>query len=785
MAEPVSGADFLPPFANSANKKLHFEIKDAEKRISMVDVEQDANAERVRVMEEHLKNVQMELLNTQRLVDAKNKEIETEDHLKQLAERETGRVKSDIVKLTKRATELQDQLNIVQNAIFRGNEKMDQFKLLMNWNQEEIEQWALAARQKEDDNLALQKYMRADELKLKELNLQIEKLAKEVQTKKRELESEVTETQAAQIELDKTAEDFRQLHHERQELVTQWEEAINAMQKRDEAIRVAGEHYADGKMELKKRQDVLTEKSNFLETMKANNREEESKIQVQERNLAKMRLQLVGDQQALVTFQDEVEVVKNTLAKVATDLAGKRAEVVLLRQELEDKKRRLEKGQKSLTYTKQRLEGEISAASSLEQRSKEVDEMHRAEELRLKAVEKELNELKENMFKQSQELFKLRQEEANLIAEISGAQTANKNLQLKIHRLDQETLKQQELIYNAEFQIQQLERKVARAGGERTDEEKKALNARIAELQKQLDEQSAQYTMLVQQSKRLADELRAARRKVAEQARDRSTLQEKIADLNLQNETLGRKLKQTIRSKEDVMVQHDVLKLDVKRLREQLALRADEVYGLENRKFQLQQSMEQREKEVRILLDQLKMELRLAEDERHRCQMELNEKSMRVDKLEKKYEIMLSRIPQEEGEGERTQAYYVIKAAQEREELQREGDELDGKIRKLEREVKALQSTLDKLVVANTDYRTSFQRAGTSDESFTEKQQLEEQYDKVVRTAKYRRRFRTLRERRVDSASVSLKQMLAVPSLNARLLSRWRRGIVHHAHFSG
>jgi hypothetical protein len=35
-----------------------------------------------------------------------------------------------------------------QNQIYKNNEKLDQFKMLMNWNQEELEQWALAERQK-------------------------------------------------------------------------------------------------------------------------------------------------------------------------------------------------------------------------------------------------------------------------------------------------------------------------------------------------------------------------------------------------------------------------------------------------------------------------------------------------------------------------------------------------------------------------------------------------------------------------------------------------------------
>ncbi len=60
---------------------------------------------------------------------------------------------------------------------------MDKLKLEMNWNQEELEQWVLAARQKEEDSLTMEKYRRADEAKIKELNLQIEKLTVEVTRK--------------------------------------------------------------------------------------------------------------------------------------------------------------------------------------------------------------------------------------------------------------------------------------------------------------------------------------------------------------------------------------------------------------------------------------------------------------------------------------------------------------------------------------------------------------------------------------------------------------------------
>ena len=50
-------------------------------------------------------------------------------------------------------------------------------------------------------------------------------------------------------------------------------------------------------------------------------------------------------------------------------------------------------------------------------------------------------------------------------------------------------------------------------------------------------------------------------------------------------------------TQEKTLVQHDCKKLEIKKLRDTVNVEADRVYGLENRKYQLEMSMEEREKE--------------------------------------------------------------------------------------------------------------------------------------------------------------------------------------------
>lgn len=138
---------------------------------------------------------------------------------------------------------------------------------------------------------------------------------------------------------------------------------------------------------------------------------------------------------------------------------------------LEEKMERLEAAKKKYLATKDRLDRETKAQERLESANKTAEGEYKESENMMTEVERELTGQKEILFKESQKLFKLRAEQAGLIGEISSTLSASRNLQANINKLKVEQDRQQELLYNADFSIQQMERKVARLQGERSQEE--------------------------------------------------------------------------------------------------------------------------------------------------------------------------------------------------------------------------------------------------------------------------------------------------------------------------
>ena len=131
-------------------------------------------------------------------------------------------------------------------------------------------------------------------------------------------------------------------------------------------------------------------------------------------------------------------------------------------------------------------------------------------------------------------------------------------------------------------------------------------------------------------------------------------------------------------------------------------------------------------------------QLKIIQDDIHRLTLELSEKQLKITKLNAKYDVLAGKMKSaDEPEGmdsDKSQAYYVIKAAQEREELQREGDALDSEISKAEKEVAALQATMAKIMEKNVAYRNSFKSVDEREVTGvmeTLKQQLDIAFDRM------------------------------------------------------
>eukprot|EP00760_Papus_ankaliazontas_P035506 PhM_4_TR7840/c0_g1_i1/m.62809 len=714
--DPIAG--LLPEhLLNAKNKELTEKFRVLETQLETVNRSAEEHKDKLKLMVEHLANVKNEITNTQALYEGKRRELETEDHMTQVADREVGRITQELARMGKQQTELQDGIDNLQNSIFQGNLRMDEFKAAMNFNQEELEQWDIARRQKEDDAHSLQGYTKNDDIKLKELNLQIEKLSHQVQSKRYDLEHEVTLTQAAQIELHKAAEDYKQLHRERQDLLNQWDEAVKAMHRRDEAIQQAKERYSEGKQWQQKRTDQLKSRAKFHALELQNNKDAEHRIQKEERVLTQYRGQFTKFNSALQELKDEMEVIKNTLSKAVTTMNMLNAEKHSLTEQLETRQSQLARLQAQHDKMQDKFSKEMASTKELETQDKLVSELLDQTEQSMKALDKEMTQLKEKQYQTSQELFNVRRQQATFLAEISGAQAQNNNMLAKINQLDQEGFKQQELLYNIEFQVQQMERKVNRAKGERTEEEKRELQLKIEKLQEMLDELVKQYKVLELQVKRVNDEVRQSHHRHTALEKLKHECHERVLELALQNESSTIELNSVTKQKEEALVHSDVLLLQVKRLQKRLANRSEELAGLANRNQQLEMTVTERMMEIGVHHEMIKMEARLAEEERRKVASELKEREAQVKHLKNRYVVLIGRIQRDDGEsGEISHAQYIVNTAKEREFLQQRGDKLDEEIKKIEREGRKLERTMAMLKGANVKYKHMFVKVGDDDD---------------------------------------------------------------------
>ena len=692
----LSTADELPHFADEESIALHNEIKLLEQRWDKASRLAKSHKERTDIINDHLHSVRQEIDHTNSLVAAKKDEIDTEEHLASLSEREVGQFYRDCSKLNDNITTKQKSIKRTRSEITVAEDELEKLRTDLNWNQEELEQWAKAATKKDEENQAIQKYTLVDDLKIKELAMVIEDLTKLSVEKKSMLENEVTETQSSQTELDKLAERFKTRHDERKQLIQQWKYTIESMNNRDAAINAVATQYADVAQEETDYRESVKENREQYKSLQHEHDDSEKAIINKERSLRTKRQELSTLQSKQRSLADEINSLKSENAMLTNNIESRQTEKKRALDGLEQAQDNAQVVTSQLAKIKQDLANEKDGAISNEREVEEIETLLTAREKELQQAEKQMIGLKQKMYKDSQKLAALQQQEASLIVEVKGTQANIKNFVSKINELELKRDRQSEILDAATVQLEQVEAKVARGLGVRSNEEQVQLKSRIEDLEKELDLEKQKKTELLQQQRKLNAELRSWNRKHDNAQLKYNETAQKIDSIGLEIFACEVSLKEIVSRKEETMVSRDVLLLDVRRKRDSLRDLLEELCSIEAKRKESKSSIQEKKDEAIEVNDAKRCELRTSKDDHHKTAMDLGKMKLELKRL-----VGRAKSPSEDSKEYESPELKLILAAQRREELQEEGDRLDEAIVKKEKEIRKMRQTLEQLKEMN------------------------------------------------------------------------------------
>ncbi|KAM6918279.1 coiled-coil domain-containing protein 39 [Xenentodon cancila] len=733
------GEGLAVPRFNATNRALLEEIRKKETELVQLNNKSERNKDEKQLVDASLKNAQQELENIEAVLKAKQREIELEKHLTALAERESSRLNQQIAKFENEIRSSEARKDMIRERLFQTTEKLERFRNQMNWDQQNMGAFLEESAKKDEDTMTIIKYSQQDEKKIKALTLTVEKLTLEASQKRKALDKELTETMSAQVALDKTAENLQQAHLETQQLTDQLENTVKQMKQQDAEMQQCSLQLAQGNQDIREKNATVLEMKQLLDAQKNNNKEYQGKITGAKRQVARLQQDLKETENNCMRLQDELYGCKYMLDSTNSNVKSLTAHKFKMKKLIEDNDDKLKEAKNYNAALEEKLKTVTQTALTEEERAAHMEHMLKEEEQSIKELEIQLRGCMEELRHQKEHLQELKTEEKDAIAKISRSKSVITSLQSQRRKLEKEITKQQMITNRQDTKICALKRKLAQLQDDTSSPEKQMLVTKIAELCKDLEEKKKTARMLTNALKKCEEDAHNMSKRKEETEARKNDLNDKVERLKIFINTSEKELKKVKLRKQDKMVKHKIVKLEVKRLRDLLYNKADCMLSLEKRKLELQKTMKERDHEIKIYIDMIGKQLKISEKERKRLNAELSEALTKIDFMKKRFEdLALSVAP--EVDQEKAQAYYITRAALEKEELQQKGDDLDAKLRKMELETRAFQNTVQLFKDSNSAYHESLSAVNKSSPEYKEKLKLEEQLKATQETLKFKRR---------------------------------------------
>nr|XP_022910929.1 coiled-coil domain-containing protein 39-like [Onthophagus taurus] len=701
---------FHVPIANAENQALEEEVKRLTDRKAKAKINFDDATAKCESMDKHLKYIKQESEQNQKLMTAYTQQIASERQRLIESKSQQERINQEMRQINKHIEDIEHRQSGKRADLAKTLAKIDKLKSETIWDVEALKAWEESLKKRDDDVDMLKKFSQEDTRRINELDTKRQLLEVEVCQKRDTVERMVAEVRNYEQMQDRTNKLFKQLEEERKALVIQWQDAVKNLRQRDEEIAKMNDDIMLTQAIIDERDAELRDEEKFLLNEKANNRKLE--IEIEELNIfnSRLRLQLNEVTQSILTLGNDITTIKRTLASTALKLDQERQLVKEQEKTLATNEAKINGAAVINEELNNKLAEVLSKTLSSTERTKSLNDMIKVDEMMTKNLTTDIEKMLGIVYRSQIALEDLKEFAKRFDIEITGINVAKKKMQKQIKLKMNEVAAQKEMLYHVEYRKNEMEVKIGNIENLNKDDEKTdILNEKIAELEEIFAQHNEVKTFLTGQVNRLDDEMRRLNTAISNDKAKLDTLKNKLQDEML---SFDGGLKQAAAAKlraQQKQVEENMIRLKVNQLEKAISKEEHHIYDLQKFKLELDTSLKERQIEIATHQDILQAERRNLEESRSRLKADLSLRKIRIEQFQKKHHLALMALGKDDDGQPLSITHIKIREAQERYELQQEGDELDNKVKRTEKEILAMENTLKVVNMTNTVYRKSLE----------------------------------------------------------------------------
>ncbi|CAG9859183.1 unnamed protein product [Phyllotreta striolata] len=750
---------FQMPIANSENKLLEEELA----RLSLLRHKNRTNLDNVSTrlenMNDHLKYVNQESEQTQKLITAHKVQLESLETVYSDTKTDNRNAAHAFKVSTHSLKEAQVIHKERENELQKLITKAEKLRVEMGWDEEALRAWNESLKKRDDDIGLLKKFFKDDDRRFNEMEARRKHLKGCLVSVKEKMEKIASNYHNAEQMVERSGKVLKQLGIERDSLINQWKNTVRVLQQRDNEIMRGRKHLVHLNDVLAVAEEKLDIEKKFLANEKKNNKELEQEILEANEVNTRYRKEMADTYQYLMTTQAGLQTLKRNMSKVAVDLKNERLKYKTLEEQYDEKVNFCQEFSDNLVKLNEELEMIRNSAMTSEQRTKSMENMIIQEEAAYNQKLLDIEKINGEIFRSEQLLKDQVAIASNLEIEINLSVCTSNQLRKHINSKRKDLDKIKVVVYEMEYRIDECERKLLEMAEAQKQEVPEEIQIKIQDLEKSLTEHKEVHHSLQCQVDRLREDMRrlsvviTADKEVLESLRDKCENSQLIYDISKKQIASAQK------SMQEKQVEENMMKLRINYIEINKKKEEKQIYNLEKMRLNLEQAMKERQLEINSQKQILLIKKRSLDEDKSRLKGDLTLRRLRVEQYQKKYDMAISGLGKDENGEPLTLAAIKIKNAQEKFFLQEEGDSLDNKIKTAEKEIVALENTLKVINLTNTAFKKNLKPVTDTEPEYEEMHALEKELRETFEELKDYRNEVTSKESQLQETLQKLKNV--------------------------